>query len=96
MSDSGEALIDAQARLAERMEEREENRMRALRSVKTPVDRDRERRIESLRLARIELERQRSATTHAGRQQQLTQALEELDRQMTTAASSRDSRKPEE
>jgi hypothetical protein len=81
MGDAGEALIDAQARIAERMEEREEERKRrsALGKQNNP---EQMRRVESLRLARIELEQQRAATGHAGRKQQLGQAMDELDRQL--------------
>ena len=82
MGDSGEGLIDAQARIAERMEEREQDRKRLATLRGGQVDPERERRAESLRLARIELERQRAATDHAGRKQQLTHAMEELDRQI--------------
>lgn len=81
MGDAGEGLIDAQARIAERMEEREEERKR-LTAPGKHNNPEQVRRVESLRLARIELERQRAATEHAGRKQQLTQAIEELDRQL--------------
>ena len=82
MGDSGEGLVDAQARIAERLEEREEDRKRLATVRGRQVDPERQRRAESLRLARIELERQRAATHHAGRKQQLTHAMEELDRQI--------------
>jgi len=82
MGDAGEGLIDAQARIAEQMEEREQLRRQARDARDTPMDPERRRRAESLRLARVEIERQRAATGHAGRQQQLTQAIDELDRQI--------------
>ena len=87
MGDSGEGLVDAQARIAERMEEREQDRERLAAVRDKQVDPERQRRVESLRLARIELERQRAATEHAGRRQQLTQAIEELDRQVAVLRS---------
>jgi hypothetical protein len=88
MGDSGEGLVDAEARIAERLEEREEDRRRLAAPAKT-VDPERQRRAESLRLARIELDRQRTATEHAGRKQQLTQAIEELDKQLAALTADR-------
>jgi len=81
MGDSGEGLIDAQNRIQERMDEREEERARR---ASHPADRDPEklRRTESLRLAYTELSRQLQATTHTARRQQLTSALAELERQL--------------
>jgi hypothetical protein len=81
MGDAGEGLIDAQARIAEQMEEREQERKRLAGRGKE-IDPERVRRAESLRLARIELDHQRAATGNASRKQQLTQAIEELDRQL--------------
>jgi hypothetical protein len=82
MGDAGEGLIDAQARIAEQMEEREQERKRLAEGRGREVDPEIVRRAESLRLARIELDRQRAATENAARKQQLTHALEELDRQL--------------
>jgi hypothetical protein len=80
MGDAGEGLIDADARIQERMEELERERAQTRRrDVRDP---EQLRAFESLRLARTELERQLSATTHAGRRAQIQQALEELDRRM--------------
>jgi alkylated DNA repair dioxygenase AlkB len=81
MADAGEGLIDAQNRIQERMDEREEERARRARRQ---VDSDPEqvRRTESLRLAYTELSRQLQATTHTARRQQLTSALAELERQL--------------
>ena len=80
MSDAGEGLIDADARIQERMEELERERAQTRRrDVRDP---EQVRALESLRLARTELERQLAATTHAGRRAQIQQALEELDRRM--------------
>jgi hypothetical protein len=82
MGDAGEGLIDAQARIAEQMEEREQERKRLAEGRGNKINPELVRRAESLRLARIELDRQRSATENAARKQQLTHALEELDRQL--------------
>jgi hypothetical protein len=80
MGDAGEGLIDADARIQERMEELERERAQIRRrDVRDP---ELVRALESLRLARTELERQLAATTHAGRRAQIQQALEELDRRM--------------
>jgi hypothetical protein len=82
MGDAGEGLIDAQARIAEQMEEREQERKRLVEGRGKGINPELVRRAESLRLARIELDRQRSATENAARKQQLSHALEELDRQL--------------
>jgi hypothetical protein len=78
MSDGAEGLIDAEARIRERMEEREQQR-----SPRKPAgDPDRARRVESWRLARTELQRQLDATTHQVRRDQLVQAIAELNRRI--------------
>ncbi len=80
MGDSGEGLVDAEARLQERMDEREqEKRRRDKQAVKDP---EHARMLESLRLARIELQRQSAATGHPGRRQQIAAAIAELDRRL--------------
>ena len=81
MGDSGEGLIDAEARIQERMEDME--RARVQRLPKTVRDPQRVQALESLRLARTELERQLAATTHERRRAQIKQAIEEVDRRMT-------------
>ena len=82
MGDAGEGLVDAESRLAERMEEREQERRKARQSG-TGTDPERARQIESLRLARTETQRQFEAATHAARKQQLTQAMAEIDKRIT-------------
>jgi hypothetical protein len=80
MGDSGEGLIDAESRIQERMEEleRERDKKRA-----HPVrDPELVRALESLRLARTELERQLGATTNEQRRTQIQQAMDEVDRRM--------------
>jgi hypothetical protein len=80
MGDAGEGLIDADARIQERMEELE--RERATRRTKDTGNPEQARALESLRLARTELGRQLEATTHERRRAQITQAIEEVDRRM--------------
>ncbi len=78
MGDAGEGLIDSESRIQERREEleraKEERRARDAGIKQAPAE------IESLRLARVELERQLAATTHERRRSALTQAIAELDR----------------
>lgn len=81
MGDSGEGLVDADARIQEQMEEREAERRRRA-SAQPAADPERARAVESLRLARAELERQASATTHPVRQQQIKAALAEIDKRL--------------
>lgn len=81
MGDAAEGLIDADARLQERMEELEESR-RAARDRRPKVDPERARAFESLRLARTELQRQLDATAHPARREQITQAVAEIDRRL--------------
>lgn len=83
MGDSGEGLVDAEARLQERMDERA--RERATATSRPVVDADRARTIESLRLARTELERQANSTQHPVRREQIAKAIEELDRRIAGA-----------
>ena len=81
MGDAAEGLIDADARLQERMEELEESR-KAARDRRPRVDPERARAFESLRLARTELQRQLGGTTHPVRREQIEQAVAEIDRQL--------------
>jgi len=83
MGDAGEGLIDAEARIQERMEELERERVQKhTRVVRDPATLQ---ALESLRLARTELERQLAASTHEQRRAQIGQAIEEVDRRMTEA-----------
>ena len=82
MGDAGEGLVDAESRLAERMDEREEEKRKA-RQVAKGADPERTRQLESFRLARTEMERQLELTAHQARKQQLGQAIAELDRRIT-------------
>ena len=79
MGDGAEGLIDAQAKIQDRLDELEEWRSRRVRSVGNP---EREQRLQSLRLARAEALRQANVSTHPVRRQQLALAIAELDRRM--------------
>ena len=80
MGDAGEGLIDADSRIQERIEELERERTQLRR--KAVHDPEKVRALESLRLARKELEGQLAATTHERRRTQIRQAIEEIDRRM--------------
>ena len=81
MGDAGEGWVDAEARIQERMEELQRERgKKPGRVVRNP---EVQRAIESLKLARTELERQLKASVHAGRKAQLTHALADVDRKIT-------------
>ena len=85
MGDAGEGLIDADARIQERMEELErERQQQGARPVQNP---EQVQALESLRLARTELERQLEATTNDRRRTQIMQAIEEIDRRMAETKS---------
>ena len=81
MGDAGEGLIDAEARLQERMDELEESR-KVAKDKGPKVDPELLRQVESLRLAKIELQRQAEGTTHAARKDQIAHAIAEIDRRM--------------
>ena len=81
MGDSGEGLIDADARIQERMEELERERTRQQHG-KPLRDTVKMEALESLRLARIELDRQLLVTTNERRRAQIAQAIEEINRRM--------------
>jgi hypothetical protein len=81
MGDAGEGLIDAEDRFQQWVAEREQQ---AQRKGVVSADPARERRLNSLRLAKAELERQRAVTTSEIRREQIGQALAEIDRQLGT------------
>ena len=81
MGDAGEGLIDAEARLQERMDELEESR-KVAKDRGPKADPEHVRQVESLRLARIELQRQAEATSHAARKDQISQAIAEIERRL--------------
>jgi hypothetical protein len=80
MGDAGEGLIDADSRIQERMEELDRERRQSKR--RDPRDPEVVHALESLRLARRELERQLTATAHETRRAQIANAIEEIDRRM--------------
>ena len=88
MGDAGEGLIDQDSRIQERMDE--VARERAKLRTTAPRDPEQQRALESLRLARTELERQLAATTHEGRRAQIGQAMAEIDRRIATTTSGTD------
>jgi len=81
MGDAGEGLIDAEGRIQERMEELERERTRQNHG-KIIRDPEKVQALESLRLARMELDRQLTATANEKRRAQLNQAIAEVDRRM--------------
>jgi hypothetical protein len=82
MGDAAEGLVDAEARIQERLDE-----LQRPKKTKPPVkDPDRVRVAESCRLAKAELERQLEATRHPVRRQQIEAAIEELDRRIAENA----------
>jgi hypothetical protein len=83
MGDAGEGLIDADSRIQERMEELERERTQT--HGKPVRDPEKVRALESLRLARTEMEGQLAATVNERRRTQIAQAIEEIDRRMAAA-----------
>lgn len=82
MGDSGEGLVDAEARIQEKMDEREAERKR--RTGPAPkMDPEKARELESLRLAKSNLERQAETTAHPVRKQQITLAIAEIDKRLS-------------
>ena len=81
MSDAGEGLVDAEARLQEQMDAREHDRRRRGPKVEDP---EKHRATESLKLARADMARQLEATTHPIREEQITAALKEIDKQLAS------------
>ena len=80
MGDSGEELVDAETKIQERMEELQNSREQARKpKVRNP---ERVRKIESLKLARTQLNRQLEVATHPARKEQLSNTISEVDRQI--------------
>lgn len=84
MGDAGEGLIDADARIQERMDELEQEKKH--RGKQAPVNPERVRERESLRLARTELQRQLASTANDARKKQIGHAIAELDKRITALA----------
>ena len=83
MGDAGEGLIDAEARLQERIDELEESR-KAAKDRRPRIDPEHVRMVESLRLARKELQNQLERTTHQARRDQIGQAIAEIERRLVS------------
>ena len=81
MGDAGEGLIDAEGRIQERMEELERERKQQ-QGGKVVRDPEKVQALESLRLARTELDRQLAVTTNERRRAQIAEAIAEIDRRM--------------
>ena len=80
MGDAGEGLIDAEARIQERLEEvAREREQRRVQEIRDP---EAVRELESLRLARADAERQLESTAHERRRTVLRQAIAEIDARM--------------
>ncbi len=79
MGDGAEGLVDAQARIQDRLDELEQARRFSRRVVRNP---ELEQRLQSLRLARTDLQRQIDAGAPAWRLEQLAGAVAELDRRI--------------
>jgi hypothetical protein len=81
MGDAGEGLVDAEARIQERIDDMEAERRR--RSYgRQPVDAEKVREAESLRLARSNLTRQAETVAHPIRKQQIQLAIDEIDKRL--------------
>ena len=80
MGDSGEGLVDAEARIQEKIEQLQ----RAREEARLPVIENPEllRKLESLKLARTELSRQLQIAVHPVRRNQLDNAIAEINRQI--------------
>ena len=83
MGDAGEGLVDADARIQERMEELEAERRRRANGA-PKIDPDKAREAQSLKLARLNLEKQAEAASHPVRKQQITLAIDEIDKRLAT------------
>jgi hypothetical protein len=82
MGDSGEGLVDAEARFQERLAEREQEQAHRDNKAAQTADPERDRALRSLTLAKVELERQVQNTQHPVRLEQIRQALSEIDRRI--------------
>ena len=81
MSDAGEGLVDAEARLQEQMDAREHEKRR--RTAGKVADPEKHRATESLRLMRADLARQLEFTTHTVRRDSISAAMKEIDRKLS-------------
>jgi hypothetical protein len=79
MGDGAEGLVDAQARIQDRLDELEQARRYTRRVVRNP---ELEQRLQSLHLARTDLQRQADNGASPRRKEQLLSAIAELDRRI--------------
>lgn len=89
MSDSGEGLIDTEAKIQERMDERAAEREQ--RFTRLHIDPAKLQEIESLRLALSQLEQQVETATHPVRKQQLALAIQDIESRLDELGYSRKS-----
>jgi hypothetical protein len=80
MGDAGEGLIDSESRIQERMDELA--RARAERSQVRAAPVETVQAVESLKLARADLQRQFDATPNERRRASIAQAIADLDRRL--------------
>jgi hypothetical protein len=87
VGDAGEGLIDADSRIQERMDELA--RARAERERAEPADPAASRALESLKLARADLQQQLQTTVHERRREAIAQALADVERKIAEFQPSR-------
>jgi hypothetical protein len=80
MGDAGEGLVDAEDRYQQHLAEREQEKRRHGAPAQDP---EKVRKLQSLELARAELERQQVVTQSEIRREQIRQALADIDRRKT-------------
>lgn len=80
MGDSGEGLIDAEARIQERMDELA--RAKAERARPDAAPKESRQELESLKLARVDLQRQFEAAAQERRRGALGQAIADIDKRI--------------
>lgn len=85
MGDAGEGLVDAEARIQERLDELAEEKK--ARHNKVVVDPVKAREVESLKLARTHIEQQLAATEHDLRKRQLKAALTQVEKHLKSLGS---------
>jgi hypothetical protein len=77
MGDSGEGLIDSEARIQERRDELQADREMARMPVKKNPEQMRQ--LDSLKLARTQMTRQLEIVTHESRRRQINEAIADID-----------------
>lgn len=85
MGDAGEGLVDADARIQERMEQLEAERQQRA-GAQQKIDPEKARQVQSLKLARLNLEQQAEAARHPVRKQQIQLAIAEIDKRLGALA----------